>query len=176
MTQLYHTLDRGGLGIFESPTGTGKSLSLICGALKWLKDHPSTPITATNMAQGMAAPNTAAPLASIAVPSWVTEFATKQTQEQQLYGEKKQRDKLDKCLKRVESAKADFSNPGRKKIRHFTPPIRATPTTNSDAWMTDMLDDDEDLLPIEADRLFYPSFNLLPCTLTPYQRGRTPRE
>lgn len=35
MAQLYQVLDRGGLGIFESPTGTGKSMSLICGALTW---------------------------------------------------------------------------------------------------------------------------------------------
>lgn len=60
MRELYHTLERGQVGIFESPTGTvregwevpastamhacppppsqGKSLSIICGALKWLVD------------------------------------------------------------------------------------------------------------------------------------------
>ncbi|KAE8740581.1 hypothetical protein FOCC_FOCC013914 [Frankliniella occidentalis] len=39
MTALYTALEDGKLGIFESPTGTGKSLSLICGALTWLCDH-----------------------------------------------------------------------------------------------------------------------------------------
>ncbi|XP_014474402.1 PREDICTED: probable ATP-dependent RNA helicase DDX11 isoform X2 [Dinoponera quadriceps] len=39
MKELYNCLESGGLGLFESPTGTGKSLSLICGALKWLVDH-----------------------------------------------------------------------------------------------------------------------------------------
>ncbi|PNF28755.1 ATP-dependent DNA helicase DDX11 [Cryptotermes secundus] len=39
MKHLYKTLEEGKLGIFESPTGTGKSLSLICGALCWLRDH-----------------------------------------------------------------------------------------------------------------------------------------
>ncbi|KAH1026433.1 hypothetical protein HUJ05_000103 [Dendroctonus ponderosae] len=38
MQKLYKVLDQGQLGIFESPTGTGKSLSIICGAIKWLKD------------------------------------------------------------------------------------------------------------------------------------------
>ncbi|XP_014394953.1 PREDICTED: probable ATP-dependent RNA helicase DDX11 isoform X2 [Myotis brandtii] len=38
MTVLYQVLEDGKIGIFESPTGTGKSLSLICGALSWLRD------------------------------------------------------------------------------------------------------------------------------------------
>ncbi|XP_004616973.2 ATP-dependent DNA helicase DDX11 [Sorex araneus] len=38
MTEMYHVLEAGKIGIFESPTGTGKSLSLICGALSWLRD------------------------------------------------------------------------------------------------------------------------------------------
>ena len=39
MRELYACLDRGGVGVFESPTGTGKSLSLVCGALQWQRDQ-----------------------------------------------------------------------------------------------------------------------------------------
>ncbi|OXU22266.1 hypothetical protein TSAR_001674 [Trichomalopsis sarcophagae] len=39
MKNLYMCLENGNLGIFESPTGTGKTLSIICGALKWLIDN-----------------------------------------------------------------------------------------------------------------------------------------
>lgn len=39
---LYQALDRGVVGVFESPTGTGKSLSLICGALTWMKAKRQT--------------------------------------------------------------------------------------------------------------------------------------
>ncbi|XP_075153701.1 ATP-dependent DNA helicase DDX11 [Haematobia irritans] len=39
MTELYGVLENKLIGIFESPTGTGKSLTLTCAALKWLEDH-----------------------------------------------------------------------------------------------------------------------------------------
>lgn len=34
--ELIGTIDRGMIGVFESPTGTGKSLSIICGSLSWI--------------------------------------------------------------------------------------------------------------------------------------------
>ncbi|KAG8379953.1 hypothetical protein BUALT_Bualt07G0143200 [Buddleja alternifolia] len=39
MKFLYQSLDRGGISMLESPTGTGKTLSMICSALQWLVDR-----------------------------------------------------------------------------------------------------------------------------------------
>lgn len=38
MQKLYKCIEDGNVSILESPTGTGKSLSLICAALTWLRD------------------------------------------------------------------------------------------------------------------------------------------
>lgn len=38
MKELYDCLSSFKVGIFESPTGTGKSLSIVCGSFKWFKD------------------------------------------------------------------------------------------------------------------------------------------
>ncbi|KAL1503232.1 hypothetical protein AB1Y20_011288 [Prymnesium parvum] len=62
MRDLYQCLDDGGVGIFESPTGTGKSLSFVCGALRWLLDQEDKCDT----------PAAAAPADE---PSWISEQA-----------------------------------------------------------------------------------------------------
>lgn len=37
MTALFEAIEQGKFGVFESPTGTGKTLSLLCSTLTWLK-------------------------------------------------------------------------------------------------------------------------------------------
>ncbi|KAK4614734.1 ATP-dependent DNA helicase chl1 [Fulvia fulva] len=39
MNAMYDCIEQGKVGIFESPTGTGKSLSLLCASLTWLREH-----------------------------------------------------------------------------------------------------------------------------------------
>ncbi|XP_034541950.1 ATP-dependent DNA helicase DDX11 isoform X1 [Notolabrus celidotus] len=86
MQALYSTLDQGKVGIFESPTGTGKSLSLICGALSWLTDieerrkkeaaallQEGEAVLTTNTTESSAS-------SSSAEPDWITDFVQKKAE------------------------------------------------------------------------------------------------
>lgn len=87
MKALYSTLDQGKVGIFESPTGTGKSLSLICGALSWLVDYEEKKRqeAAALLQEGeaslsvSAAPSSSSSSAS-AEPDWITDFVQKKAE------------------------------------------------------------------------------------------------
>lgn len=39
MQQLHGCIEERQFGLFESPTGTGKTLSIICGVLTWMEQH-----------------------------------------------------------------------------------------------------------------------------------------
>ncbi|XP_035012244.1 ATP-dependent DNA helicase DDX11 isoform X1 [Hippoglossus stenolepis] len=86
MQTLYSVLDQGKVGIFESPTGTGKSLSLICGALSWLTDHEERRRlqTAALLQEGEEALSTSAvqssTASSSAEPDWITDFVQKKAE------------------------------------------------------------------------------------------------
>jgi chromosome transmission fidelity protein 1 len=47
MQHIYSTIENSKIGCFESPTGTGKSLSTICASLTWLKEEEDKRIAET---------------------------------------------------------------------------------------------------------------------------------
>ncbi|XP_062276956.1 ATP-dependent DNA helicase DDX11 [Scomber scombrus] len=86
MQALYGALDQSKVGIFESPTGTGKSLSLICGALSWLTDFEERrrketvallQERETVLSSPVAESSTAS---SSAEPDWITDFVQKKAE------------------------------------------------------------------------------------------------
>ncbi|KAH9621661.1 hypothetical protein KSS87_013984 [Heliosperma pusillum] len=62
MNSLYQFLDQGGISMLESPTGTGKTLSIICSALQWLVDRKNQEKPALE------------PCGSDGEPDWMREF------------------------------------------------------------------------------------------------------
>lgn len=74
MADVYRCLDEGGVGVFESPTGTGKSLSLICSTMRWLLDQEQKDADAVT--------SPAPSLSSGGDPSWVEEQTAASVQQQ----------------------------------------------------------------------------------------------
>ncbi|RUS73450.1 hypothetical protein EGW08_018787, partial [Elysia chlorotica] len=83
MRNLYTCLELEKIGVFESPTGTGKSLSLICGALQWLRDFQKKQ---RQELQSLLKPNSKGDASATTEPEldWIQEFAAKREQEQKM--------------------------------------------------------------------------------------------
>mmetsp|Transcript_42978 Transcript_42978/g.69017 ORF Transcript_42978/g.69017 Transcript_42978/m.69017 type:complete len:799 (+) Transcript_42978:75-2471(+) len=117
MDAMYETLDRGGVGIFESPTGTGKSLSIICSSLQWLKDNRGK-VVGANEAKEEAEEEL----------DWVSSFEKKRDQDKRSEAEMEQakrRERVEKGLhggrKRGMKMKRPFSKNKKAELDDFAP-------------------------------------------------------
>ncbi|KUF97131.1 Drug/Metabolite Transporter (DMT) Superfamily [Phytophthora nicotianae] len=77
MRQIWTTLEQGHCGIFESPTGTGKSISLICGALTWLTKHTDEYGLQQSVAKAKVTATERDTRKKSAEPSWLDDFEQK---------------------------------------------------------------------------------------------------
>ena len=91
MNSLYECLNEGQVGIFESPTGTGKSMSLICSSLRWLKENPVyVPPSENTVAEDED------------LPAWVIEHAKKKEQDARESAIKAEKERLERARSKME--------------------------------------------------------------------------
>ncbi|KAF7890629.1 hypothetical protein EAF00_008944 [Botryotinia globosa] len=96
MQTVWDVLEEGKIGILESPTGTGKSLSLICGGVTWLrgwKGRVFEGVVEGNGGQGL----TGSGLASSSEPEWVIE-AARERRKRELVS---RREEMERRLERI---------------------------------------------------------------------------
>jgi chromosome transmission fidelity protein 1 len=98
MEAVYKCLETSKVGIFESPTGTGKSLSLICGSLTWLRDHERRTFEAGFAVGGGTGDE----------PVWMLEHVQKQRKEEALQRRQELDDRLAKVKAKEQRAKERF--------------------------------------------------------------------
>ncbi|BBN03530.1 hypothetical protein MPTK1_2g24240 [Marchantia polymorpha subsp. ruderalis] len=107
MKAVYSGIQKGGVTIVESPTGTGKTLSLICSTLQWLIDqHEDSSDLAGDVAKLCNSVGEE--------PDWMSNFEAKKEEE-----EKKRREARKRTLKTRLAEKSLNRTPGNRSVMHF---------------------------------------------------------
>lgn len=119
MTALYQCLDDSKVGIFESPTGTGKSLSLICGSLSWLRDFKRRQFE-VSIAQDANEDDE---------PDWIVELERTQKRSQALQRREDLEARLQKTREREDRLKQQVRHSGPALKRQVGSPTRLITTT-----------------------------------------------
>lgn len=107
MESLYQCIENGQIGIFESPTGTGKSLSLICGSLTWLRDHGHQRLNETITSEFKEADD----------PPWMIEAASKERRKELLESRQELESHLEAIRAKEKRAMLSQSSRGNPKKR-----------------------------------------------------------
>jgi chromosome transmission fidelity protein 1 len=100
MNAVYNCLEDGKVGIFESPTGTGKSLSLICASLTWLRDHKRQTFEEGFLAE----------MADSDDPPWMIERARKKSKQAALRRRQDLEDRIAKIKAKEKRVKDRYQN------------------------------------------------------------------
>lgn len=134
MNAVYDCLEDSKVGIFESPTGTGKSLSLICGSLTWLRDHKRR-----NFEDGFDID-----AASTDDPPWMLEHARKQRKQDAFRRRQELNERLAKIKAKEKRAQERFAAGGPAYKRQKVGPSRGDNEDAEAQFALDEYDSDQE--------------------------------
>eukprot|EP00249_Psilotum_nudum_P031007 c44383_g1_i1 orf=3-566(-) len=159
MTAVYTALQKGGVAVVESPTGTGKTLSLICSVLQWLQDERSS--SKSDPSEEADSPKDA--MESEDEPAWMRDFAEKkelQSKKQNILAtdrsnfpqphvsNRKKSDKVGKFFFAEKTEEDNFTN--KKKDGHHAPRIPCDAVDDEDNYLLDEYDSSDDCVPCDS--------------------------
>ena len=134
MNAVYECLENGKVGIFESPTGTGKSLSLICGSLTWLRHHKRQ-----SFEEGFTAD-----LEGSDEPAWILEHARRQKKQAALARKQEFDDRIAKLKAKEKKIQNRFVNGEPQLKRHKASPNDVDEDVNESQFALNDYESDND--------------------------------
>lgn len=165
MTQVFEAIEHRKFAVFESPTGTGKSLSLICGAFTWLRANE----VRLRSYPELCTANDQSPTGSDGQdePEWVR----RQAAETRMRDLMRSEDELKARIRAMQAKEADLRNKAAKIAAERKRSAATFVSSNKrqkvsgrrqhDGEESDSVSDDEDFLPSEDPVKARPSWHSL---------------